>query len=99
MTDSNVQPINYIVKTPGFRNGEPHFADRHLAVEVVVNAYINQGLSIEDVARGYGLTPAQVHAALAYYYDHQSEIEAIWKEQQQAADRLPYPPRSDESAA
>jgi uncharacterized protein (DUF433 family) len=80
MTDTIVQTNNYIVKTPGFRRGEPYFAGRHLAVEVVVDAYINHGASVEDVAQAYDLTPAQIHAALAYYYDHTDEFKAIWDE-------------------
>jgi uncharacterized protein (DUF433 family) len=88
MTDSVIQAIEYIVKTPGFRDGEPHFAGRHLAVETVVNAYVNGGLSIEDIVRGYDLTPAQIYAALSYYYDHQDEIRAIWQEHERITDRL-----------
>jgi hypothetical protein len=34
------------------------------------------------------LTLAQVHSALAYYYDHRDEIEAYFEESQQAAAEL-----------
>src|SRR5688500_15971776 len=80
MTDSVIQPINHIAKTEGFRRGEPHFVDRHLAVEIVVDAIVNQGASVEDTMRSYELTAAQVHAALAYYYDHVDEFKAMWAE-------------------
>ncbi len=34
------------------------------------------GLSVEEMLRQFpALTPAQVHDALSYYYDHQAEIE------------------------
>jgi uncharacterized protein (DUF433 family) len=80
MTDSVIQGINYIAKTEGFRRGEPHFTDRHLAVEIVVDAIVNHGASVEEMMRSYELTAAQVHAALAYYYDHVGEFEAMWAE-------------------
>jgi hypothetical protein len=54
--------------------------DRHLAVEVVVDAIVNQGASVDDMVRSYELTAAQVHAALAYYYDHVDEFESMWAE-------------------
>jgi uncharacterized protein (DUF433 family) len=34
------------------------------------------GLTVEEMLREFpALTPAQVHDALSYYYDHQAEIE------------------------
>jgi uncharacterized protein (DUF433 family) len=90
-----VQAITYIAKTPGFRDGEPHFAGRHLAVEVVVYAVITNGLSAEEAARHFDLTLAQVYAALSYYYDHAREIQAIWAEQEAVGARLPAPPPGD----
>jgi uncharacterized protein (DUF433 family) len=82
MVAGTVQAINYIVKTPGFRNGEPHIADRHISVEFIASLYVNHGAAAEEIAQAQELTPAQVHAALAYYYDHPDEIQAIWAEHQ-----------------
>jgi uncharacterized protein (DUF433 family) len=31
--------------------------------------------SVERICENYGLTPAEVHAAWAFYYDHQAEID------------------------
>jgi uncharacterized protein (DUF433 family) len=86
MTDAIVQAITYIVKTPGFRDGEPHFAGRHLSVEGIVYSYVHLGASVDDLVRAYDLTPAQVHAALAYYYDHTDELQAIWDENKRIED-------------
>jgi len=33
------------------------------------------GMTVEEIVEDFELTPAQVHTALAYYYDHQEEIE------------------------
>ncbi|QTA92223.1 DUF433 [Desulfonema magnum] len=49
------------------------------------------GMSVDEILNSLShLTPSQVHAALAYYFDHQEEIDAdltevsdenYWKEQ------------------
>ena len=36
--------------------------------------------SIQRTADEFGVTPAQVHAALSYYYDHREEIDREIKE-------------------
>ena len=39
--------------------------------------YLAHGWSAEEICRQHRhLTPAEVHAALAYYFDHQAEIDA-----------------------
>ena len=89
MTDT-VMAITYITKTSGFRRGEPYITGRHISVEFIADLYVNHGLLAEEIAHNQELTPAQVHAALAYYYDHPEEIEAIWQEQDRigAADAI-----------
>ena len=44
-------------------------------VAMVVGDYIWRGWSAEEIARQYPyLTFAEIHAALAYYFDHREEI-------------------------
>lgn len=43
---------------------------RNLKVKMVAGMYIHAGASIEQVMTQYNLTAAEVHAALAYYYDN-----------------------------
>ena len=38
--------------------------------------HLKLGRSVEEIAATYDLPLASVYAALAYYYDHRSEIEA-----------------------
>ena len=46
-------------------------------VAMIVMDYLARGLGPEDIVRHYPyLTLAEVHAAMAYYYDHQQEIDA-----------------------
>ena len=46
------------------------------------------GLSVDQIVADYDLTPAQVDAALAYYFDHREEIDLSLAEDQQFADSL-----------
>lgn len=43
---------------------------------MIVSDYQGRGWSAEEIVRQYPyLTLAEIHAALAYYHDHQSEID------------------------
>jgi len=45
-------------------------------VSMIVADYLWRGWSAEEIVRQYSyLTLAEVHAALAYYFDHRDEIE------------------------
>ena len=49
---------------------------RHRVIDVVAD-HVAHGYSAEQIVEQYpDLTPAQVHAALTYYYDHQAEMDA-----------------------
>jgi uncharacterized protein (DUF433 family) len=87
MTESIAVGTNYVVKTPGFRNGEPYIAERHISVEFIAGLYVTDGLSVEEIAERQELSLAQVHAALSYYYDHLEEIQAIWAEHDRIANK------------
>lgn len=77
MSDLTILPINLIVSDPNLRAGRPVIAGTSLRVQDIVIAYTIQGLSLTDLAEQYpSLTPAGIHAALAYYYEHQAEIDA-----------------------
>ncbi len=45
-----------------------------LVVRDLVIMHLRMGQSVDEIAATYDLSLAQVHAALAYYYDHQAEI-------------------------
>ena len=59
--------------------GEPARLDRlpRIRVAQIVADHLGYGWSAEEIVRQYPhLTPAEVHAALAYYFDHAEEIDA-----------------------
>src|SRR5689334_1792865 len=48
-----------------------------IRVAQIVMDYLAHGWSVEEICRQHsGLAPAEVHSAMAYYFDHQSEIDA-----------------------
>lgn len=74
----------HITRTPGVCGGRPVVRGTRIPVKVLVK-YHQMGYTPEEILSGHaGLTPAQLHDALSYYYDHQAEIEA-----DSEADELP----------
>lgn len=66
----------HIVKQPGYCGGKGAIDNTRIRVNNVVFLH-KQGHSPEKIREVYtDLSPAQVHAALVYYYDHPAEIEA-----------------------
>src|SRR4051812_28848736 len=70
-----VLSINLITSNPKVRGGRPCIAGTGLRVTDVVIASIYHLQSTDEIAAGYGISLAQVHAALAYYYEHQPELD------------------------
>jgi len=76
---ARVLPVvaEHIGVRPGYCGGKPHILGHRIKVKHVALWHERQGLSAaEIVAEHPTITLAQVHAAIAYYYDHRAEIEA-----------------------
>jgi uncharacterized protein (DUF433 family) len=67
--------IPHIESTPGVRGGRPRIAGRRITVDDVVIMNRRLGHSVDEIVAKYDLSFAEVHAALAYYYGHQAEID------------------------
>lgn len=67
--DRHVQVI------PGVRGGKPHITDTRITVDDIVIMHLRMGQSLVEIAGKYDLSPAAVHAALAYYYDHRDAVD------------------------
>ena len=66
----------HIVKEPGHYGGKAAIERTGIRVNNVVFLH-REGKTADEVLVEYpDLTPAEVHAALTYYYDHQDEIDA-----------------------
>jgi len=67
----------HIVRQEGFLGGSPHIAGHRVRVADIVVWHEKRGFSPDQIVDSFpGITLADVHAALAYYFDHSTEIEA-----------------------
>lgn len=48
----------------------------HLKAEMVARMYVDTDYTIKDVMEQYNLSAAEVHSAIAYYYDHRDALDA-----------------------
>ena len=85
MATASTIVYSHIEKTEGVRGGKACIDNTRVAVVDVVNSF-QMGQTPEQIAEeDYpDLSLAQVHAALAYYYDNRDEIEAIHDADDQA---------------
>jgi uncharacterized protein (DUF433 family) len=66
-----------ITSTPGTCGGKPRIDGHRITVKHIVLDYQRAGMSPDEIVSAYpSLTLSDVHAALAYYNDHQAEIDA-----------------------
>lgn len=65
----------HIVITPGIAGGKPHIKGHRITVQQIALWHERLGWSVDEIATAYDLTLADVHAALAYYFDHRREID------------------------
>jgi uncharacterized protein (DUF433 family) len=84
-----VLTIEHIVATPDICGGKPRIEGTRVRVQDVVAFSVNGGWSAEQIAEEVDVTPAQVYAALSYYYDHQAEIDAQIIEGKALIEQLP----------
>lgn len=80
-------------------DSEPAHLQRlpRIRVAQIVMDYLVHGWSAEEMCRQHPyLKPAEVHAAMTYYFDHQAaietEIEQEWQQVQQARSVAPISP-------
>ncbi len=60
---------------PEIRGGQPRILGTRITVADIVLMHLRLGQSLEEIAGKYELALAAVHTAMAYYYDHRSEID------------------------
>jgi len=66
----------HIASDPKIAGGKPIIAGTRITVRCIAG-YNQMGMSVDEILTTLPhLTPSQVHSALAYYFDHQEEIES-----------------------
>jgi uncharacterized protein (DUF433 family) len=76
MNDITILSIDTIVSNPNIRSGKPIIAGTTLRVQDVAAHHRYRKYTPEELAEQLQISLAQVHAALAYYYEHKAEIDA-----------------------
>jgi len=66
----------YITSNPDIAQGSPIIAGTRITVRTIAG-YYQIGMKVDEILTTLPhLSPSQVHSALAYYFDHQKEIDA-----------------------
>jgi uncharacterized protein (DUF433 family) len=74
----------HIQITPGVCGGKPRIAGHRIRVQDIVIFYEYQGMTPDEIVDDYpSISLADVHAALAYYYDHLEEIRQYIRESEE----------------
>ena len=85
---TTIQVIEAIGIDPDIRSGRPYILGTTVTVADVALARLHHALDAEGIAEWYGLSLPQVYAALAYYYEHKSEIDEQVRTQIRRAEAL-----------
>ena len=80
----------HITSNRGIASGAPIIEGTRITVRCIAG-YYQMGMGVDEILTSLShLTPAEVHAALAHYFDHKKEIDrdleassdiAYWKQQ------------------
>ena len=77
----------HITKTPGVCGERACIAGHRIRVMDIVGWHERRGYTVAQVVAMFpGITRADIHAALAYYYDHVEEIEDDFRKDREWAD-------------
>ncbi len=88
MRPEGVQTI-HIVRDEGICGGQPRIAGTRIKVQHIALEYVGLGWTPDQILDAHpGLTLAQLHAALSYYFDHKDEVDKTIREDEEFAERL-----------
>src|SRR5262245_44294519 len=77
---------DYIEVNDEMRGGKPRIAGTRITVADIVLMHRRLGRALEEIAGTYDLPLASVYAAMAFYYDNKSEIDASLDEEEALAE-------------
>lgn len=82
-----IHHIDTIISDPNIRNGQPVISGSLVRVVDLIASHLYRHLSADELATNFNLSLAQVYAALAYYYQHKTEIDAVLRSEAQQAEK------------
>lgn len=78
---ATIERIELIATDPASRAGRPCIAGTGVRVTDVAIAHLFHARTPGELAADYGVSLAEVHAALAYYYAHKADLDADIRQQ------------------
>lgn len=87
-TQEQVQFIQVIAINPQVRQGRPYIIGTSVTVTDVAMAKNYHNQDADGIADWYGLTLPQVYGALAYYYEHKTDLDQNIRSQIKRAQNL-----------
>ncbi len=81
-----LQSIDLISTNPDMRGGRPCLAGTGIEVGAIVMEHLFQSRDPGQIAADYQVPLAQIYAALAYYYEHKDEMDAVIRERSHLAE-------------
>jgi uncharacterized protein (DUF433 family) len=73
MTQGLIIPITHIERKPN--SNQYRIVGKGVSVAFLSRLIDDPEWTVERICANYGLSPAEVYAAWAFYYDHQAEID------------------------
>jgi uncharacterized protein (DUF433 family) len=77
-----------IVTTEGILGGEPRISDTRIGIRDVYRLAVEGNHSPVDVADQLEISVGAVHTALAYYYEHPAEMQALEQQHTESERKL-----------
>lgn len=65
----------HLETSPDVRSGRVCIAGTRISVEDIVVMHLRLGQSLAEIAGTYDLPLSSVHTAMAYYYEHQADLD------------------------
>ena len=67
----------HLKATTGVCGGKPRIADTRITIKDIVLMHLKLGHPLAQIAGTYDLPLGALHEAMAYYYDHQAEMDRM----------------------
>lgn len=78
----------HIVNHLEIRDGTAHIIGRNVKAKMVARLHLWENASIEAVMEQYNLSAAEVYSTIAYYYDHQTTLDAEYDQNMATVKRV-----------
>jgi uncharacterized protein (DUF433 family) len=71
------------------KDGIPVVRGTQFKIIQIIRDHVQHGLRPDQIQQEHpGLTLAQIHGTLAYYYDHKSDLDAMLRERAEGAEQI-----------